>query len=270
MQYSCLAAWQTIPELSGLSDLSDPPKQFFYAGNFQPGLFAHCVAVVGSRRMTDYGRRATEMIVSTCVREQKTIVSGFMYGIDQCAHEAAIQRGGKTVAVLGWGIQETLAGKDAALAEAIIASGGLLVSEWEDQKPTLWTFPVRNRIVAALCSDVIVVEAAQKSGSLITAHLARKLARTLWAVPGPITSKTSAGTNALIARGEARVWIDQQGQQPLPDDPLLRALSEEALTADEVARKFGASVSDIGAQLSMLTLTGDIVEREGKYYARQN
>lgn len=270
MRFQCLPDWRKVSELSQLSDLPNPPKQLFYSGEFQPELFKNCAAVVGSRRMTEYGRRAIEMIVPKLVFQRRTIVSGFMYGVDQYAHETAIKNGGKTVAVLGWGMSYPLEGADKKLADTIISSGGLLLSEWEDQKPTLWTFPVRNRIVAALCADVIVVEAAQKSGSLITAHIAHKLKRNLWAVPGPITSRTSAGTNALIADGKARMWIDQPVEQVLSDDPIVRALGDEALSADELARNLGAPVSDIGAQLSMLTLTGDVEERGGKYFARQN
>lgn len=270
MHFQCLSDWKSVPELSQLLDLPNPPKQLFYVGEFQPELFVNCVAIVGSRRITEYGRRAIEMIVPKLVFEKKTIVSGFMYGVDQYAHEVAVKNGGRTVAVFGWGINQKLEDGDLKLAESIVSSCGLLMSEWEDQKPTLWTFPVRNRIVAALCTDVIVIEAAEKSGSLITANIAYKLKRNLWAVPGPITSRTSAGTNALIAEGKAKMWLDQPAQRALSDDPVLRALGDDALTTDELARSLGAPVSEIGAQLSMLTLTGDVVERGGKYHARQN
>jgi DNA processing protein len=106
------------------------------------------------------------------------------------------------------------------------------LSEWEDQKPTLWTFPVRNRIVAALSDDVIVIEAALKSGSLITANIARKLGRRLWAVPGAITSRTSAGTNMLIAQGYAKMWSSDapQAKGETSDNPLLSLLEGDALT----------------------------------------
>ncbi len=221
--------------------------------------------------MTEYGRRVIEKIIPKLVFEKKTIVSGFMYGVDQYAHEVCIQNGGKTIAVLGWGINRVLEDADKKLADAIVASGGLLLSEWEEQKPTLWTFPVRNRIVAALCRDVIVVEAAEKSGSLITATLAQKLKRTLWAVPGPITSRLSTATNALIAQKKAKMWL---GDAPAPaektDDPLISILQTDALTASELARKLGKSVADIGAQLSLLSLTGQLMERGGKYYVGQN
>ena len=260
--------WKKLPELARLRDLSNPPRELYVSGKWNPDIFTSCVAIVGSRRMTDYGRRVIEKIVPRLVFEKKTIVSGFMYGVDQYAHEVCMENGGKTIAVLGWGIARPLEGTDRKIAARIISSGGLLLSEWEDQQATLWTFPVRNRIVAALSEDIIVVEAAVKSGSLITANIARKLKRKLWAVPGPITSRLSGGTNMLIAEGYARMW---QGDPPRIqmkkiDDPLLSVLEGDGLTANEIARKLGKPVAEIGAQLSLLSVTGQLNEKGGKYY----
>jgi DNA processing protein len=250
-----------------LQDLSDPPKQLYYQGNLNPEIFGNCAAVVGSRRMTDYGRQVIEKLVPKLVFEKKTIVSGFMYGVDQYAHKVCLENGGKTIAVLGWGIETKLVDTDAQLAKNIIDAGGLLLSEWRDQVPALWTFPIRNRIVAALCEEVYVIEAAAQSGSLITANLALKLKRKLWAVPGPITSKTSMGTNDLIASKKAEMWLDKPVQQELIiDDPVLQLLENEALTTDEVARKLARPVADVGAELSILLLSGKVTERGGKYY----
>lgn len=270
MHYQHLPDWSKLSELVNVLDLKNPPKELYFRGKWKPGLFSTCVAIVGSRRMTEYGRQVIEKIVPRLVFEKKTIVSGFMYGVDQYAHQVCLENGGKTIAILGWGIKQTLEGTDKKLAERIIASGGLMLSEWEDQKPTLWTFPVRNRIVAALCDDVIVVEAAVKSGSLITARLALELKRTLWAVPGPITSRTSEGTNMLIAKGHARMWTEENKNVEKSGNPLVDLLSDEALSADDIARKLNKSVADVGAQLSMLTITGDLVERGGKFYAGKN
>jgi DNA processing protein len=269
MRYRCLPDWNKKRELASLSDLSRPPKELYYAGVWKPALFEKCVAVIGSRRMTDYGRRVIEKIIPQFVFEKKTIVSGFMYGVDQYAHQVCIENGGATIAVLGWGITRPLTGTDRTLAQHIITSGGVLLSEWEDQEATLWTFPVRNRIVAALSRDIVVVEAAMKSGSLITAAIARKLKRTVWAVPGPITSRTSAGTNALIARGEAKAWLGETETSTVHSkNPIVSALLSESLSASELARKLGKPVSEVGAQLSILSITGELTERGGKYYAR--
>ncbi|MBI2611737.1 DNA-protecting protein DprA [Candidatus Gottesmanbacteria bacterium] len=267
MNYRKIDNWREYKELSGLKDLPDAPKEIYYLGNWNPKIFTNCVAIVGSRRMTEYGRRVIEKIVPQLVFEKKTIISGFMYGVDQYAHQVCIENNGKTIAVLGWGINIKLEGNDRKLAEKIINSGGLLLSEWEDQKGNLWTFPKRNRIIAALSHEVIIIEAAVKSGSLITANLAGKLKRTLWAVPGPITSPTSFGTNSLIAQNQAMMWLGGNPSKPaLSKDPLLNMLQSESLTTNEIARKLNQSVVQTGAQLSLLTLSGQIVEKGGKYY----
>lgn len=277
MDYREIKNWQEIPELGKLADLSTPPKNLYlrskeaplhFQGNLNPEIFARCAALVGSRKMTNYGARAIEKIVPQLIQQGKTIVSGFMYGVDQYAHQVCVESGGKTVAVLGWGIDKKLTGEDLKLANKIIKTGGILLSEWVSQPATLWTFPARNRIVAALCEEIIVIEAAQKSGSLITARIANKLKRTLWAVPGPITSRTSEGTNNLIAQGQAKMWLGQTPQplSKMSDDPILEILLNEALTADELARKLNIEVAKMGAELSLLLLSGQVTEIDGKYY----
>ena len=269
MDYRKLANWQKVPELAKLKDLSTPPKEIFYIGNWDPNIFTSCVAVVGSRRMTNYGRQVLEKIIPQLVFAKKTIVSGFMYGVDQYAHEVCVQNGGKTIAVLGWGIDYRLCGYDLKLCQKIIKTGGLVISEWRTQKPTLWTFPARNRIVAAIADQVIIVEAAVKSGSLITARIAAKLKRKIWAVPGPITSRTSQGTNALIAANRAKMYLTQLKPEPklvTNPDPILDLLINESLTADEISRKLGKPIANIGAQLSLLSLSSQLIERGGKYY----
>ena len=278
-------AYQKLPDLKILHDLPNPPKQLYYSGKLDWEIFGKCVAVVGSRKLTDYGKRVIEKLVPQLVFEKKTIASGFMYGTDQYAHKVCIENGGKTIAVLGWGIDKKLYGvtnptvcqkfdkklfgTDAKLAQEIIDSGGLLISEWETQEGTTWTFPVRDRIIAALSKEVFIVEAAEKSGSLITAHQAEKLHRQVWAVPGPITSKVSVGTNNLIATGRAKMWLPTlvTSHQSLDtSNPILDVLENEALTADELARKLQKSVTEIGAQLSLFSLSGTLTERGGKYY----
>jgi len=270
MRYQCLSDWRSMQGFSRLLDLPDPPKQLCIAGNYVPELFTSCIAVVGSRRISGYGRRVIDAIVPRLVYEKKTIISGFMYGVDQYAHDVCIKNGGKTIAVLGWGISRKLENSDRKLADAIIDTGGLLLSEWEHQRPVLWTFPVRNRLVAALSHEVLVVEAALKSGSLITARIARLLKRPLWAVPGPITSKTSQGTNALIAHGHAKMWISQLETKNGTDDPILQALGDTECSVDELARSMGLPVSEVGAQLSLLSLSGKVIEQGGKYYVSKN
>lgn len=267
MDYRELKEWQKSPCLKMLLDLSTPPKHLYFSGIWNPKTFESCAAVVGSRKMTDYGTRVVEKVVSSLISQGKTVVSGFMYGVDQYAHRVCVESGGKTIAVLGWGIDTKLTHEDLRLAEKIIAGGGLIISEWETQKPSHWTFPARNRIVAALCKEIIIVEAAESSGSLITARLALKLKRKLWAVPGPITSRTSQGTNNLIAAGQAKMWLGESPKNQLQiDNPFLQILDNEALSADEMARKLNKPVSEIGSELSLLLLSGHLIEKGGKYY----
>lgn len=269
MDYQEVSNWEKRKELKRLLDLSTLPKKLYFEGTWKNEIFERCTAVVGSRKMTDYGARVVEKIIPQLISQGQTIVSGFMYGVDQYAHQIAVEGGGVTIAVLGWGIINKLTSDDAKLAKKIIDSGGLLLSEWQDQKGAHWTFPLRNRIVAALCQDIIVVEAAENSGSLITARAGLRLKRQVWAVPGPITSRTSRGTNRLIAEAKAKMWLgDSQMQIPLSptSDPLLAILESEALTADELSRKLNLPVSELGAQLSLLLLSGQIMEKGGKYY----
>ena len=219
--------------------------------------------------MTQYGRIVVEKLVPQLVDAGYTIVSGFMYGVDQAAHRQCLACGGRTIAVLGWGINwDGLDHEDKKLMSEI-EKKGLVISEWEDQKPTLWTFPMRNRIVAAIAHDVFVVEAAVKSGALITAKIAAKLKRTMWAVPGPITSSVSEGTNQLIAQGFARMWLPHAETRPplvSSSNPIVKLLETEGLDASGIARTLHQPIDEVGAQLSLLTLSGDIIEREGTYY----
>ncbi|KKU02734.1 MAG: protecting protein DprA protein [Candidatus Amesbacteria bacterium GW2011_GWC2_45_19] len=240
------------------------------------------MGMVGSRRMTSYGRRVVEKIVPELVQQGWTIVSGMMYGVDQAAHEVCIECGGKTIGVLGWGIEyRKLEARDLMLEERIVESGGLLVSLWKDQMGTNWTFPARNQVVADICHELIVVEAASQSGALLTAQMMAKRKKPVWAVPGPITSSVSAGTNRLISTGKAKIYLtsnpslessasrfaSRRGETQRGEvDPILKLIKDEGLEADEIARKLGQSISEVGSQLSLLSLSGEVEEREGKYY----
>ena len=158
------------------------------------------IAIVGSRRMTRYGKEVVDRFVSEFVANGVTTISGFMYGVDTEVHQKTIDYGGKTIAVFGCGLNVIYPPENKKLYDQIIESGGSVVSEYEDDaKPHLWKFPQRNKIVASLASlGVLVIEAGEKSGSLITAGLAKKMGKKVYAVPGAITSSVSVGTNNLI------------------------------------------------------------------------
>ncbi|OGD74866.1 hypothetical protein A3A84_03385 [Candidatus Collierbacteria bacterium RIFCSPLOWO2_01_FULL_50_23] len=264
-----------------------PIKELWWEGN--RGLLADTnkyLAIVGSRRMTDYGRRVLEMIMPDLVRAGLIIVSGMMYGVDQEAHKLCLKYGGKTIAVLGWGIEwPGLTREDRELQEKI-AKEGLVISEWEKKKPELWTFPARNRIVAGLADSVLVTEAALKSGSMVTVTWAQKFGKSVLAIPGPITSKVSAGTNQLIAAGRAKMVLSAEdilcsyGLQRTPTQlvmftgaertnnfphRILELLENEPLTTDEMVRILCDKVEKINVVLTEMNLSELIEERNGKW-----
>lgn len=182
-------------------------QEIWLRGKWSEGYFDKTLAIVGSRRLTRYGQSVLEKFVPTLVAEKIVTVSGFMYGTDSLAHQLTVKSGGRTVAVLGCGLNVLATFSNNELYTQILESGGLVISEYEHNfQPTLWSFPRRNKIVAGLSNlGVLVTEAGEKSGSLITARLARKMNRNVWAVPGPINSSVSTGTNWLIAEGLAKL-----------------------------------------------------------------
>lgn len=268
MQTFQVSSWEQKPELLALTKINNPPKQLFASGKWNSSIFSNCVAVVGSRHMTNYGKNVIDQLIPHLVLGGKTIVSGFMYGVDQYAHQVCLENGGHTIAVLGYGIDTTMDEPEKSLAHKIITNQGLILSEWQTQKAALWTFPFRNRIVVGICQQVIVVEAALKSGSLITAELAHKYHRELCAVPGPITSKTSAGTNNLIATGKAKMWTGELSKphRIKTSDPILKLLESENLSTNEIARKLNLPISKIAASLSIYVIENRVVEQQGIYY----
>jgi len=260
-------------KVAGLAALLQPVDELWYSGEWDEGIFTHTAAVVGSRRMTQYGQRVVEKLVPQLVSGGVTVISGMMYGVDQAAHRACMECGGRTVAVLGFGLKwPGISTNDLRFMDEIVKKGGLVVSEWENQPGTLWTFPMRDRIMAALAQEIYVVEAAAKSGSLITAEWGVKLGRKVWAVPGPVTSKVSEGTNRLIADGKAQMWLPQQQislslkDRDTNNAEIYAMLQNETLGIDDLVRKLKRPVEELGAKLSLLVLSGEIIEKEGKYF----
>ena len=256
-----------------LAMIKDPPKRLFCKGNVDL-LTSRCIGVVGSRRMTDYGKRTTESLAYELAAAGITVVSGFMYGIDATAHAAALAADGNTIAVMPCGIERVYPLHQRDLYVRILDSGGLVVSEYSgDEEPRAWTFPKRNRIVAGLSRAVLVVEAAKDSGSLITANLAIEQGRKLFAVPGEINSPTSQGTLRLISDGKADTVVDSAkilgffGISPTSDkEPIIEAILEEPKTFDDLVLSLKISPAELNQRLTVLLLSGQIVEKEGKYH----
>jgi DNA processing protein len=159
------------------------------------------VAIVGSRRATSYGREMARDLARELARSGLVVISGMAFGIDACAHRGVLDAGGKTIAVLGCGPDTAYPAAHRALWRTIVETGAVISELPPGSTPWRWSFPARNRVMAALAGMTVVVEAAARSGSLITADLAAELGRDLGAVPGPVTSRASGGPNELLAAG---------------------------------------------------------------------
>ncbi|UCB56853.1 MAG: DNA-processing protein DprA [Candidatus Omnitrophota bacterium] len=279
------------PEL--LKKIEHPPQRLYYKGSWDNAIFEKCLAVVGSRKMSNYGKQITNKLVSEIAQAGITIVSGFMYGVDATAHKAALEAGGKTIAVMPCGIEMIHPERQENLYKEILENKGLIISELEGaHPPALWTYPRRNRIMAGLSIATLVIEAGLKSGSLITAALARKYKRRLFAVPGPLTSSLSQGTLELIKEG-ADVVISAQdvlqcyglkapeelsGAAASSSAPfsilskleqnILEKLRQEPLEIDALSRMAKVSASEMGTTLSLMELKGLLTKEEGRYYVK--
>jgi DNA processing protein len=201
-----------------LREIYDPPIVLYVKGAWAECLDQPCIAVVGSRKCSTYGQNSALMLARDLAQRGLTVVSGFARGIDAAAHRGALDAGGRTVAVLGTGIDEVYPRDHKKLAEEILAGGGALVSQFPlGTPPVSENFPYRNRIISGLSLGIVVVEAAENSGSLITARLAMEQNREVFAVPGNITSRNSFGTNYLIKGAGAKLvqqWQDIAAEMP--------------------------------------------------------
>lgn len=189
---------------AGLKNIYDPPLVLYVKGKLA-GESAGAIAIVGSRRATSYGRRVTEAISRGLAGLGITVVSGMARGIDSYAHIGALAAGGRTVAVLGCGLDIAYPRENAGLMERIAGCGAVVSEYLPGVHPTPYSFPMRNRIISGMCEGVVVVEAGERSGSLITADFALQQGREVFAVPGNIDSINSIGTNRLIKEGAKMV-----------------------------------------------------------------
>ena len=278
-----------------LKQISDPPDKLYCRGNINL-LNTHCFSVVGTRKITSYGKEATDNIVSGLSATGWTIVSGLALGIDAAAHQAALDNDMLTIAVLGSTIDDSGIGPrtNLPLAKEILKNNGLLISEYKNSTDiTKANFAVRDRIISGLSVGVLVVEGAEKSGSLITAKCAADQNRDVFAVPGSIFSFVSAGPNELIKKGARVVTsandILEEYSQNLElelsakggpasagkdnistKDPvqkkILAILDDKGeLTIDELIRESDIEASQILSAISMLEIKGRIKQRSGKY-----
>ena len=201
-----------------LRETYDPPVVLYVRGAWTECLERPCVAIVGSRRCSTYGQNAALMLSRELAQRGVTIISGMARGIDAAAHRGALEAGGKTVAVMGTGLDQFYPRDHSKLALDILHNGGALVTQFPlGTPPVSENFPYRNRVISGLSLGVVVIEAAENSGSLITARLAMEQNREVFAVPGNITSRNSFGTNYLIKGAGAKLvqqWQDIAGELP--------------------------------------------------------
>jgi DNA processing protein len=229
-----------------LREIFDPPITLYVKGEWSVCLEQPCVAVVGSRRCSTYGQNAGLMLTRDLAGRGVTIISGLARGIDAAAHRGALEAGGRTVAVMGTGLDQIYPRDHRRLAEEILEKGGALISEFPlETPPAPQNFPYRNRVISGLSLGVLIVEAAENSGSLITARLALEQSREVFAVPGNITSRNSFGTNYLIKGAGAK--LVQQWQDvvlELPPEIAARLLPPEP--------KKGGAKDHLGRQLELM------------------
>ena len=268
-----------------LREIKDAPKELYYKGNWDGEIFENCLAVVGSRQMTTYGKQVTKKIAGEAAAAGLTIVSGFMYGVDAESHEAALNVGGRTIAVMPCGIDLIHPEYQQGLYSEILNNKGLVVSEYEGKmQPAIWTYPRRNRIVVGFSKAVLVVEAGEKSGSLITANLAKKFKRKLFVVPGPITNQNSKGITQLIREGATVVGSaedilkyyqvkpaikNEGGETSISkgiEQKIISQLRKEPLDIDTMSRNLGVAITELGTALSLMQLKGLIQLESNKYY----
>jgi len=267
-----------------LNEIDQPPPVLYTQGNINPD-DEWSVAIVGTRRVTAYGRQVAEDIAGSLARNGLTIISGLARGVDSIAHQAALNAGGRTIAVLGSGLDRIYPPENRQLAEQIKANGAIISEFSPNTPPEASNFPQRNRLISGLSLAVIVIEAGIKSGALITASFAADQGREVFAVPGNITSPGSMGTNRLIQNGAHPLLSAEQvleilelsmvaehrtARVALPSDAveaqLFEILGVEPLHIDEVTNRTEIPVEKVTATLALMELKGMVRQVGGMQY----
>jgi len=268
-----------------LKEISDPPPYLYLKGKLPTA--AASIAVVGSRRASDYGISVANRFSRELAEQGVTIVSGLAMGVDAAAHRGALQSSGATVGVLGCGIDLIYPAENRLLYREMEERGAIVSEFAPGTQPDAPNFPRRNRIISGMSRGVLVVEAAERSGSLITARFALEQGREVFAVPGNITFRASRGTNSLIKEGAKLVetvadimgelppgevnlpqWARKQNFNLSPDEEKLAALlAEKPMQIDELTVMSGLTVPAVSAMLLRLELQGAVIQAPGKMFS---
>ncbi len=280
-----LLTWDTAPYPTYLQEIPNPPYLLYMQGKLIAA-DQWAVAVVGTRRLTAYGRQMTKDLVAGLVRNNITVVSGLARGIDAIAHKTAVEMNGRTIGVLGSGLDCIYPAEHRDLAQTIINGKGAVISEYGlGVRPEAKNFPPRNRIISGLSLGVIVVEAGEKSGALITTNFALEQNREVFAVPGNINSPVSRGPNRLIQQGAKLITnVDDileelnlqmvaeytAVQMALPETSeeiaLYAHLSAQPIHVDELSRETGLPSNTVSSTLTMMELKGMVHQVGGMNY----
>lgn len=282
-----------------LREVYDPPIVLYCKGDLSRAIALPVLAIVGSRRCSTYGRNAAEMLARELGKRGVTIVSGLARGIDTAAHRGALEGRGLTIGVLGTGIDSAYPRENRRLAEQIISAGALLTEFPLGTPPLSQNFPYRNRVISGLALGVMVVEGAERSGSLITARLANEQGREVFAVPGNITSAKSFGPNNLIkdgaklvqtwsdvveefpfefkseilaaerGDGRSRSAVDELPLSEIEDHVLSLLKSDEAVHIDQLISKSGLSSGELMGALLKLEMADRVRQLPGKTFVRR-
>lgn len=276
--------WQDGNYPMRLKEIDQSPPVLYLRGDIIPE-DNWAIAIVGTRRVTAYGRQVTEEISSSLAHEGLTIISGLARGVDAIAHSSALQAGGRTIAVLGNGVDRIYPSEHRRLAERIIQSGSLISDYPPGTPPDAINFPPRNRIISGLAMAVVIIEAGEKSGALITASFAADQGREVFAVPGNINAPQSVGTNRLIQQGAhpylgvrdiletlSLQMISEQrvARKILPTDAmevkLLSLLANEPLHVDDISNQSAMPISVVTSTLALMELKGMVRQVGGMQY----
>jgi DNA processing protein len=279
-----------------LKEIYDPPSCLFVRGTLPPAT-SPCLAIVGTRQASPYGRQSTALLCRHLVDCGVSIYSGMAYGIDIAAHAAVLEHGGVTVAVLATGVDTIYTDPKGKLWPKIIENGALISEEWIGSALSPEKFPKRNRIISGICAGTIVVESDLKGGSLITAATALEQNREVFAVPGSIFSRTSKGTNRLIQQGHAKAVMNGEdiitelgpqfiksysakmdaGQKSAPaisltsqEQSILNSMGTEPMHIDALASATAIDISSLLVYLFELELKTAVFQQPGQLFQRKN